>query len=577
MDLRSLAHWVPGIHFLNEMKAEGKCILPGHPDSDSSSLLLKQNGERLSVGCYAGLGHTTDAILSAWHLTRDDLIVSRPAPQEPPAFERKRPEEPFSANGSRSNGTGPANGQSRRVLAPIDIWRFRVAKVVEADCEQAHELTYQNTKPEALIDSATDHALDVIRQTGLMPPDKTDLELEVHNIAAGVVQGYLDKYDTALVERQASYVMSFELHGTAIMANEEYLKRDPVIAGLCYASAVSMITGGKHAGKSTLARWMAICVAKKIPFLEREVQQGQVLYLASEDETMAARQELLRLGWGPEDPIKFLSMSTVTIDQVAFLKSLTDYIRDGEVKLIIMDMLFDFARITDEMSYAQTREALGTIQKVASAGNSHIVVVHHAPKHATFSDAAVTALGSQGLAARVSPIILVRRHGPGVHSVVTTSVRDPRGQAIDEKRLTLKEDGSLTLGKAWKDWMQAEVFAPKVFDLFEAEPGQEMTRPDVQEALGISQQLASACLRQLHSEGKIVRSGSGKKGQPYRYCIPLTEISPANEKSAKKNSTRDHDLVPTETNYDRESQGRFGYKESSSSDDLDEYGISKSK
>ena len=391
-----------------------------------------------------------------------------------------------------------------------------------------------------------------------------------------------------------AYAVSFELHGGAIAANEEYLKREPVVAGLCYSSAVAMITGGKHAGKSTLARWLAICVAKGLPFLERQVQQGEVLYLASEDETMAARQELLRLGWMENDPIKFLSMSNVTVEQLEFLEGLKDYLRTNEVKLVIMDMLFDFAPIRDEMSYAQTREAVGAIQSVASVGNCHIVVVHHAPKYMVIVDAAVTALGSQGLAARVSPIIQVRRHGPGVHSVVSTSVRDPRGEAIEEKRLTLNEDGSLVLGKPWKDWMQAEVFAARVLDLFEGgEDGQEWTRADVQESLGISQPLAQACLKKLYNDGQLGRSGTGKRGKPFRYYIPIAGNADLNgiqgggiytnqeqkQEELGLEGIQVTSRIPSDADPDPERMKPRTYsnRRIGEQDDLDEYGISKSK
>src|SRR5262252_6750161 len=138
MDLRSLAQWVPGLHFLSEVKAEGKCVLPGHPDDDSSSLLLKQNGDRLSVGCYAGLGHTTDAILTAWHLTRQDLIVSRPPPSEHPAIATEPPAAAFSGNGSSSNGSDPANGvfRSRQDLGG---WRLKVGYEVKGIFDRVPE------------------------------------------------------------------------------------------------------------------------------------------------------------------------------------------------------------------------------------------------------------------------------------------------------------------------------------------------------------------------------------------------------------------------------------------------------
>lgn len=461
-------------------------------------------------------------------------------------------------------------------------WRYRIGMVVKKaldDVPVNDRPTIASMAPAQLVDLIVKQAHEVV-DDHVAPwwplPDGANLDKELRSLAGQAVEVFRGAYR----DDNLPSVIPFEIYELALQANEEYLKRTPVIEGLFYSSAVSMVTGGKHAGKSTITRWLAICVAKGIDFLDRKVDQGAVLYLASEDETMAARQELLRLGWNAGDPLQFLSMSNIMESQVKFLESLTDYLRKNAVKLVVMDMLFDFAHIADEMSYSQTREALGTIQRVASEGNCHIVTVHHAPKHLVFADAAVTALGSQGLAARVSPIVLVRRHGDGVHSIVSTTVRDPRGKGIEEHRLLRNEDGSLVLGKAWRDWMQAEVYSERVLNLFEADPGEELSRPDVQEALGITQQLASATLRLLYKEGKLSRTGSGKKGKPYRYSVPQQEQAevppedrpeirlandPAPELPLKKNGTQDLDLCTNfpdpESDPDWEKKGVFKIKD----------------
>ena len=325
----------------------------------------------------------------------------------------------------------------------------------------------------------------------------------------------------------------------AVSANDEYLKRLPVIDRLCYSNAVSMITGGKHAGKSTLARWMAVCVAKGWEFLKRETRQGPVFYIASEDETMAARQELIRLGWRQGDDLRFLSAQNIRSDKPdIFLADLTMEIKRAGARLVILDMLFDFVRIEDEMSYAGTREAVGRIQEVASASGAHIVAIHHAPKNANIGDAAVAALGSQGLAARVSPIILVRRFGPGVHSISSTSVRDPRGEPINESKLVKNEDGSVELGGGWKNYMLAEVYSERVKEMLDEDPGAEMSPPEISEALAISYPVARGCLAALYRNGLITRTGSGKKGKPYRYASLLSESNSPNTDSEYRTSPR---------------------------------------
>ena len=143
----------------------------------------------------------------------------------------------------------------------------------------------------------------------------------------------------------------------------------------------------------------------------------------------------------------------------------------------------------------------------------------------TIHDPGIAALGSQRLAARVSPIILVRRFGPGVHSITSTAVRDPRGEAISDSRLIRKADGSVVLGGAWKTHMLAEVYWPRVLELLEAEPGSEMTVVDVSTALDITYEVAQACLTTGFKNGLLNRAGDGKKAsrsgnqQSYRTSI----------------------------------------------------------
>lgn len=468
---------------------------------------------------------------------------------------------------STTNGGPPAKTPQRDLNAWKLLTSHQIKNWFSAVPEDQRRLLASHD-PDTLVDTIWEQAKGWIDNN--KPPiwplpeqwSATEFEEEIRVLAMKVVEEFREDYlPEPAPGGNLPAEIAFEGYELALQANEDYLKRTPVIEGLCYSSAVSMVTGGKHAGKSTVTRWLAICVAKGFEFLGRKVDQGPVLYLASEDETMAARQELLHLGWCATDPLQFLSMSNVTVDQVKFLESLTQFLKKNAIKLVVMDMLFDFARITDEMSYAQTREALGTIQRVATEGDTHIVTVHHAPKHLVNADAAVTALGSQGLAARVSPIILIRKHGENMHSIVSTSVRDPRGAGIEDTRIIKNADGSLVLGKPWKDWMQAEVFAQKVLDLFECDPGEEMSRGDVQEALGITQQLASATLRLLYKDGRLNRTGSGKKGKPFRYSVPLTEISPANDDPANQNGTRGRDMCAKSPDAETEKKSPLKYQQ----------------
>jgi hypothetical protein len=68
--------------------------------------------------------------------------------------------------------------------------------------------------------------------------------------------------------------------------------------------------------------------------------------------------ELLRMGWNKNDPLELVHCSPgIYPDPEKILAALGTAALRVNSTLIILDMLFDFAKIRDEMSYAGTREA----------------------------------------------------------------------------------------------------------------------------------------------------------------------------------------------------------------------------
>ena len=626
MDLRTFASRVKNVEWIDDNRFQGECpkCQSGLDGTDSErNLIVYFDEDLLKLVCFAGHDLDLSDFVKPPPPQRDEAPdtsqAPHPRPQTSPSRPQKRPQNDFprrlppqSLEAEQSvlgavliDNEGLAT--ARKIVTPRDFYRDINRTVCGAMCELvdqgqpvdaltlktwlvAHNKLEQIGGPNyisQLLD-ATPHASSVgtyatlVRDFAIkrrLAADATDLiEMTYNGVQTDSLLGEWQRRFNVL-DRGLSVPaeIPWENAEEAAVIIEEYFKRRPVVDKLCYSSAVSMITGGKHAGKSTLARWMAICVSKGIPFLGRDVTQGPVLYIASEDEELVARSELTRLGWQPGDPLKFFGKSKIRSDEFDFLRHLTQAIKRFQAVLVIVDMLFDFVHIDDEMSYAGTRRAVGEIQDVASASDAHMCVVHHAPKNANIGDATVAALGSQGLAARVSPIILVRRFGPGVHSVSSTGVRDPRGEAILDSRLLRNADGSVQLGGAFKNYMLGEVYANRIIDMLQAEPGSEITAPEVVEALDINYEVARASLSFLYQNNLVHRSGTGKKGHPYRYSIPLTEISPATQNPEDPNTPLGQDKWGNQSHENFEQTGRFGYKENYSEDDLDEHGISRSK
>ena len=320
----------------------------------------------------------------------------------------------------------------------------------------------------------------------------------------------------------AKSLIIWEEHDQAVIANEAYLKRQPVVESLLYSSAISLIVGGKHHGKSTILRSLALSIAKGLPFLGRQTRQGHVIYAASDDEVMTARMELLRMGWDQrEDP---LALVHIDPESTAEPRAVLDAIGEKAVRhktvFIATDMLFDFAGIKDEMSYAGTRQAVGLIQTLASQTESHVQASHHSPKHLPdIATAAVAALGSQGIAARFSPIILARKWADKLFTIESTMARDPRGVAINPTVVNITAEGRAESKGDFKNWMKWVVYAPRVMALIESdEPYKEFSVTEVMKALEIGRPEAQNALKNLYENGQLYRA---RKGKGFRYWLPV--------------------------------------------------------
>ena len=67
------------------------------------------------------------------------------------------------------------------------------------------------------------------------------------------------------------------------------------------------------AGKSTLARYLAYCIATGTPFLGAETAAGAVWYLVLEDKRSEVRRHFRALGATGDEPIRFVFGSTADL------------------------------------------------------------------------------------------------------------------------------------------------------------------------------------------------------------------------------------------------------------------------
>lgn len=364
-----------------------------------------------------------------------------------------------------------------------------------------------------------------------LPPElsETDIDEELHGLASRAIEVFREVYlpTEQPVPAHSALIVS-ETSLQAEIANAEYLSRPAIVDGLAFARAISLTVGGKHEGKTTITRTKALAIAAGEPFFGRATMQSPVIYAASSDEYATTRMELLRMGWRSRDlPLTLLRIGNEEAEPKAIVSSIAELAIKLGARFVVLDMLFDFIRVQDENRYAQTRAAISLIQTLSDEIDGGVDATHHTPKW--FPDAATAAkaaLGSQGIAARFTPIILCRKWYEDLYTIESTMTRDPRGVPIKPTLVVRDENGWVKDGGVFKAWMKWKMYLDRILGLFEGQDDRSMTSTQVAEALEISKHEAANALLQMWKE-KILDRRNGSRNQKL-YSMPSENLFSSN-------------------------------------------------
>jgi predicted ATP-dependent serine protease len=176
-----------------------------------------------------------------------------------------------------------------------------------------------------------------------------------------------------------------------------------VIEGRLPTGGLSLLAGKPKAGKSTLARCLALAVARGEPWLGFPSQQGLVLYLALEEKRTEVRLHFSAMGATADDPVEvFIAPSPQ--DGLAQLRQVAE---ERRPVLIIVDPLIKLVRVRDGNDYPEVTRALEPLLTLARQTGAHVLAVHHLGKGERAGGDAI--LGSTAFFAAVDTALLLKR------------------------------------------------------------------------------------------------------------------------------------------------------------------------
>jgi len=206
-----------------------------------------------------------------------------------------------------------------------------------------------------------------------------------------------------------------------------------LIPGLI-SEGLNLLTGPPKLGKS----WLCLDISTTLStggkiFNSIDIEKNQVLYLALEDSPRRLQNRIIKQGSTPSEKCHFI---TEIPDSEVFIwlnNYMTQY---PDTKLIIIDTLMKFLKISDSNDYTETVQAVSSLKKFADDNNISIIVVHHTKKAAS-DDYVNNVLGSTGITGTADTIITITRKRGQADAVLNITGRD-----VEEKELGLSFDKS---------------------------------------------------------------------------------------------------------------------------------------
>jgi hypothetical protein len=175
---------------------------------------------------------------------------------------------------------------------------------------------------------------------------------------------------------------------------------------------------------------------------------------------------------------------------------------------VVVDSLSRFLQLSDENDASQMNKGLQVLLRVARELRCSVLAIHHDRK--TDGSSGRNMRGSSALGAAADLSIEVRRSGDS----------SPRRDLRMTSRYRVPEELGITLGDSGYDISGGPEYI-KEDELLVGLYGGPLTTEEWAKKQGMTRQGLASRARDLHASGKILRTGTGRRSDPYRFSLPV--------------------------------------------------------
>ncbi|MBY0316324.1 MAG: helicase RepA family protein [Bdellovibrionales bacterium] len=285
-----------------------------------------------------------------------------------------------------------------------------------------------------------------------------------------------------------------------------------IVEGLFCLGGVSMIASKPKVGKSSLMLWMSLCISRGQDFLGRKCLKYKVIYLALEGNLGQLQCDLRNLSASEEDILIFHG----SLKEKGF-EAFSESVKQNSPCVVIVDTLGKALDVKDLNDYTEVYNALEPFVKLTRETNSLIIFTHHQNKGDSDSDNSI--LGSTALLASLDTYFALKKDRNNKRYFSTTQ---RYGDSVEDCLIQMSEDKSFSSAGDRTHVYQSEIEVRIMSTLKNTGPQSE---PDLLTMVTGKTKTMKTALRVLEKQGKVSRTGTGKKNSPFIYEVPSKDIS----------------------------------------------------
>jgi hypothetical protein len=415
-------------------------------------------------------------------------------------------------------------------------WEYEGADQFE--CTQHHVFDLEHLR--ALTSQPGPHLPDASSQGGQVLHRATSRSVRVvlddgaSAIGPGVEQaaGGHERNGRAYPSQEKQPSRAFALTRVGDLLSEPAEETPYVVEDTLPAGGTSILVAKPKVGKSTLARNLALAVARGVSIVGRATSPGPVVYLALEEKRAEVQKHFDRMGAGTADDI-YIHVGVAPEDALA---ALVEAIKEHKPVLCIVDPLGRFVRFNDINDYAQVTRELEPVVALARESGCHILMVHHLGKMDRSDGDGV--LGSTALFGAVDALLTMRRRDDSrVISTIQRYGTDLPETIVRMDPVTGAVEGAGTVADHERDQLAARISEEVAGD-------EQLTEADIRDRLGGNTGKTSKVIRHLYEQGYLHRTGGGRRGDPYKYCFSCFLYIDKREKQENEKPARRCALCP---------------------------------